>query len=245
MDYALSDATNAIARVLRALDQVDNIATHPTAGRIVLSFFGNVPVKLAISVGDDAGPMEVEVSAVRGFNSENGIASCNSEPESAEAIAVYIRNPLAFHVQDFRCHGTEWHGESPVTVQMRQAFAYADLLAAHLGCAVASQLERPAAKGTPESVSRADEVEAACCIWEHALERQGEGGDMAAAFSLHGANEMRQFAMTLAIPCHLAWSALHEAGQYDEPFDWEFVPAWCAANVDWMRMEIKPAVKGA
>jgi hypothetical protein len=94
-------------------------------------------------------PMAVEVSAVRFIAGRT--EACNGEPDSAMAFAVYIRNPLAFHVQDFKVLPSR-AGSSGVGVTERHAaelaskkaaaFSYADALAEHLGCAVESQLER-------------------------------------------------------------------------------------------------------
>ena len=73
----------------------------------------------------------VEVSPVRGF-AEGSISTC--EEGRAEAFAVYIRNPLAFHVQDFITEGEE--RRLTLAEAKANAFRYADALAEHLGCEV-------------------------------------------------------------------------------------------------------------
>lgn len=77
------------------------------------------------------------------------VAGCNHElPERWHGVGVYIRNPLAFHVEDFWIGpiGTKAPGGKDVWGSPEQAkfaaFKYADALAEHLGCSVKSQLQR-------------------------------------------------------------------------------------------------------
>jgi hypothetical protein len=92
----------------------------------------------------------IEVSAVRFTEEADGsrhASTCNSEPWKADAFAVYIRNPLAFHVEDFELPGGARPSDPEQAAAERQAargkaFAYADALADHLGCEVVSFLPR-------------------------------------------------------------------------------------------------------
>jgi hypothetical protein len=97
--------------------------------------------------GGERSALSVEVSAVR-FR-EGSAELCNHElPERADAFSVYIRNPLAFHVEDFCVGpvGTRTPSGRDVWGTAEQtkaaAFNYADALADHLGCSVESQLAR-------------------------------------------------------------------------------------------------------
>lgn len=87
----------------------------------------------------------IEVSAAR--RDGDGLVQCNDAPGGADRFAVYIRNPLAFHVEDFR--PAQWPGrDRPATHEASlarakgRAFTYADALAEHLGCEVVSALSR-------------------------------------------------------------------------------------------------------
>lgn len=97
--------------------------------------------KRSVHGGKDS-RLEVEVSAVRGFASDN-IATCNGDPDKAEAFAVYIRNPLAMHIQDFGPDTTDPEKRVSMMAARAAAFTYADALADHLGCPVHSHLTRP------------------------------------------------------------------------------------------------------
>lgn len=68
-----------------------------------------------------------------------------------------------------------------------------------------------------------DIVEAALCIWESVLET---GGYMEAFPDIGdiGVAEAREHCIDLASPCHQAWALAHDEGEFDEPFDLEFVP---------------------
>lgn len=84
----------------------------------------------------------IEVSPVCGLltaAADGGIMTCRDNPERAEGWAVYIHNPLAFHLRDFT--------PSLETPSIRDAslaaFAWADALAEHLGCTVDGGQLRP------------------------------------------------------------------------------------------------------
>lgn len=80
----------------------------------------------------------VEVTAVAFEEDDDGqhVIACNDQLERASAFAVYIRNPMAFHVQDFLCIVGDQEKA------MADAFFFADNLAEHLSCDVVSQIER-------------------------------------------------------------------------------------------------------
>lgn len=105
--------------------------------------------------GGSDSALSVEVSAVRFGGGETAV--CNHEPERADAIAVYIRNPLAMWVRDFlTANGCEklgiseydadrlgrGPGEHGSRTPKGAAFEFGDALAEHLGCAVVSHLKR-------------------------------------------------------------------------------------------------------
>ena len=102
--------------------------------------------KRSIHGGEDS-HLCVEVSAVMPCG-DNGVTTCNHKPEAADRFAVYIRNPLAFHVDDFftGAIGAKAPGGHDVWGTAEQAkaaaFNYADGLAEHLGCEVVSALQR-------------------------------------------------------------------------------------------------------
>ena len=102
--------------------------------------------KRSVHGGKDS-HLEIEVSAVRSHRGhrETTYSTVNHEPSEATAFAVYIRNPLAFHVHDFRVPawpGRERPDSDAAGRAKAKAFAYADALAEHLGCAVVSHLKR-------------------------------------------------------------------------------------------------------
>lgn len=78
-----------------------------------------------------------------------------------------------------------------------------------------------------------DEVEAALCIWEHALSSQHQG--MEDIFDWlragEGSSAARQQAIALAKDCERSYLIAVELG-YDAPFDWEFVPKWVQLAMD-------------
>lgn len=90
--------------------------------------------------------LSVEVSAYL-YETADHIQTCNDQPHRAAGFAVYIRNPLAFHVHDFEVpadrRGLHLAGRIARAKARRLAFDYADELAEHLGCEVSSVLLRP------------------------------------------------------------------------------------------------------
>jgi hypothetical protein len=64
----------------------------------------------------------------------------------------------------------------------------------------------------------------AMCLWEAWLERIRLGDSTAE--ELGGAAEARSLMCKLAVPCDACWTVASEQYEYDDPFDWEFVPAW-------------------
>lgn len=70
-------------------------------------------------------------------------------------------------------------------------------------------------------------AEAAACLWEEVL--QGEdGAPWTLAMRRHGAAEVRSYCVALAPLCDADWEAV--AGDYGDPFDLEFCPAWLREN---------------
>src|SRR5690606_15605240 len=64
----------------------------------------------------------------------------------------------------------------------------------------------------------------AMCIWEAVCSRSETKGDFYRVLcEAHGTGYFRHFALTVLAPAaETAWAATQE--QFDEPFDWEFVP---------------------
>lgn len=84
----------------------------------------------------------------------------------------------------------------------------------------------------------ATSLETAACLWEAVLEilngRAGQKG------LRHQANRIREQMGTSALRLTvLRWVELIDADwakvkdEYDQPFDWEFVPEWIAQHIDW------------
>lgn len=81
----------------------------------------------------------------------------------------------------------------------------------------------------PEQLSLFDAAEAAACLWEEVLENR-ERPDVRAAFEHRGCADLRATVCGWAEPVHRDWEQASANG-YDDPFDFEFVPAWIKANV--------------
>lgn len=92
----------------------------------------------------DSSKLFIELSAVRGLTTNDGVETCNNNLTVAEAFAVYIHNPLAFHILDF----------FPDIVSLatypecfKKAFDEAKLfakgLAEHLGCPLEIRCSEP------------------------------------------------------------------------------------------------------
>jgi len=67
-----------------------------------------------------------------------------------------------------------------------------------------------------------DELETAVCLWEEALEHRGQQDILGFRILDAGTAEARSEIIELAKPVSAAWG--HIDGQFDEPFDWEFIP---------------------
>lgn len=84
-------------------------------------------------------------------------------------------------------------------------------------------------KGTPvvepDKAFTDGECETALCIWEEMLsifDQRNEERPIYQYFQNHGAADTRWEAMGLVKPMEAAYQAVKH--QYDDPFDWEFVP---------------------
>lgn len=89
--------------------------------------------------------LAIEVAPVRfipGQGATITVETCWAQPDAAAAFGVYIRNPLAFHIQDFGPETVDENRRVSMDEARAAAFAYADSLADHLGCRVVG-LERP------------------------------------------------------------------------------------------------------
>lgn len=180
-------------------------------------------------------PMTVEVSAWE--TDGDGIAICNHEPLRCDGFGVYIRNPLALHIHDIK-RGPGGEGYSRAK---REAFAYADMMAQHLGCEVVSALPRPApviapAPAVTPTISDYDRTDAALCLWEAVIDLKGRGAGkddqpIDIAFEAIGWASMRSTVAGWAAMVHDDWQQAVTLNDYDDPFDWEFCPDWIAANV--------------
>jgi hypothetical protein len=79
-----------------------------------------------------------------------------------------------------------------------------------------------------EQLSLFDAAEAAACLWEEVLENR-DRPDVRAAFDNCGSADLRATVCGWAEPVHRDWEEASANG-YDDPFDFEFVPAWIKAN---------------
>jgi len=70
----------------------------------------------------------------------------------------------------------------------------------------------------------AEYAEAACCIWEYMLETPSSISD-----KFGGATYARMFAVELAPYCHQSWEWAFKTAEYDDCFDWEWVPDYMEA----------------
>ncbi len=91
---------------------------------------------------------------------------------------------------------------------------------------------------------RASSLETAACLWEAVLEMESDtDGEWSALISATraaiGTSALRLTVIGWTDAVDAAWQAadgcedMGRGGEYDGPFDWEFVPGWIAANVDW------------
>lgn len=81
-------------------------------------------------------------------------------------------------------------------------------------------------------LSERDIAETACCAWEALLDAKGTE-IIGQAFERLGTSEIRSFACYVAPMIEQDWQSIGGGESYGDPFDWEFVPAWLALNVDW------------
>jgi hypothetical protein len=105
---------------------------------------------------------------------------------------------------------------------------------------------------TAPFIYRAASLETAACLWEAVLDMENDGitrGADEPAFSRAemiratreaiGSSALRLIVIGWTDAVDAAWKLADVdpvsgfGGQYGEPFDWEFVPGWIAANVDW------------
>lgn len=73
-------------------------------------------------------------------------------------------------------------------------------------------------------------LETAACLWEAVLERRDDP-DVNSAFERLGTSEVRSIVLRWVELLDAAWQKVEET--YDAPFDWEFVPQWISAHIDW------------
>ena len=82
--------------------------------------------------------ISIELSAVYHVDDSN-IDTCNDRPEQADAFAVYLKNPTAFHLKDFAILDFHEKNISSTIEGCRfkafdAALAWSTALAEHLGC---------------------------------------------------------------------------------------------------------------
>lgn len=99
---------------------------------------------------------------------------------------------------------------------------------------------------------RAASLETAACLWEAVLtmldadeytsddaEAKARGDMVRAARDALGTSALRLIVIGWTDAVDAAWiemdgdDDLENGGQYGGSFDWDFVPSWIAANVDW------------
>lgn len=104
--------------------------------------------------GGDDSALSVELSPIR-FEPDGSVTTVHGEPDQMQGVGVYIRNPSAFHVQDFGPESVDPDRRVEMADVLRAGFKYADALADHLGCTVDSgYLKRPL---TSEQLKAAEE----------------------------------------------------------------------------------------
>lgn len=84
----------------------------------------------------------------------------------------------------------------------------------------------------------ASSLETAACAWEAVLEILNSGAGRKGLRSQAnrireeiGTSGLRLIVMGWVDEIDAAWAVVKD--QYDQPFDWEFVPGWIAENIDW------------
>lgn len=169
-----------------------------------------------------------------GYIAGPGVA-IHSDLSQAHGVGVYLRNPLALHLQDFE------PGVGTIDQARAAAFKWADTLAEHLGCNVVSSLERDPAPAAPQFDAETL-CEVAATLWEAAMSmrtvaQEGWPDTLAqrldSIWTSRGTAEIRQQVCGYAAACERDWRALGEDGQEEAaPFDWEFVPRWLAGALE-------------
>ena len=82
-------------------------------------------------------------------------------------------------------------------------------------------------------------LETACCLWEEVLKLlRGANGTkglrkkVEAARERMGTSHLRLTVIGWTDAADADWATVKEEC-WDKPFDWEWIPEWIAANVDW------------
>ncbi|MES2300870.1 MAG: hypothetical protein V4521_02150 [Pseudomonadota bacterium] len=193
---------------------------------------GDIETRRTVHGGDDSA-LCVEVSAWR--REGNGFCGGRCVLEQADGVGVYLRNPLAMHLQDFE------PGVGTIEQASAAAFVWADALAEHLGCKVDSALPRQPVPAAP--LYDAETLcEVAACLWEavqdmHNPSPVGAPADPVAValhreFESQGTSAVRAMACGWATECETAWRALSGDERDLLPFDWEFVPRFVRAKIE-------------
>lgn len=73
-------------------------------------------------------------------------------------------------------------------------------------------------------------LETAACLWEAVLERRDDPL-IHSAFERLGTSSIRLTVLNWVQLVDAAWAKARDT--HDAPFDWEFVPQWISANIDW------------
>lgn len=146
---------------------------------------------------------------------------------AADGCGVYIRNPLALHVQDFPGKGAD------LPAARASAIKFGQTLAEHLGCAL--DIRAPEQAQAAAQIVAPEWAYGSLCIWEAMLEGLAKPGcPWLGRRAGTGIAALREDALALAPACEAAWNALGDEGQdHYAPFDWEFVPYWLNECVAW------------
>lgn len=77
----------------------------------------------------------------------------------------------------------------------------------------------------------ATSLETAACLWECVLDRRNDSPQINDAFNRMGTSALRLTVLRWTELVDAAWEKVKD--EYDQPFDWEFVPDWISENIDW------------
>lgn len=196
-----------------------------------------IEARRTVHGGEDSA-LSVQVCAWR--RADGGIDS--TVEETAHGFGVYIKNPLAMHLQDFTPGWGEDQCGNLAQAKMA-ALEWADALGDHLGAPVYLWgVTRPA--GDPVPVPAAPPVdpghlaEIAATLWEAALDLKERGEPKPGPLDVlanrffrrweeRGTSDIRAWVAGMAADCDAAWHALTDE-ERDElaPFDWQFAPDW-------------------